>query len=364
MLAPLAHTRAAAAIAVSLLAAAAHAQWTVSVLHPPIGEASRAMGVRGGHQAGWVTMDGSQGHGRHASIWSGSAGTWIDLNPAVATGGSRIYGTDGATQVGLIFAEGQHRAGMWSGTADSYVSLHPQEAEWSVAYGVSGGTQAGCIRLADWLPRAVMWSGSADSWVDLAPAGAMGSYAYAADGDSQVGHAIVGGMQSASLWRGSAASWVNLNPAASTWSDAWGVHGDAQVGTVFIDDVLRASLWRGSKESWVDLHPAGADFSMGFGVFGEYQIGYASFGDFHRAGLWHGTADSWIDLHAFLPADFANSQATAVWNDGPFIHVAGWGHNLVTGRDEALLWSIPAPASLALLALSSLIGPVRRRRPA
>ena len=116
--------------------------------------------------------------------------------------------------------------------------------------------------------------------------------------------------------------------------------------------MYRASLWSGTAGSWVDLHPAGASESVALGTSGTQQVGAARVedvvGGVYRASLWSGTAASWVDLHSLLPGGpsaWRDSSAESIWSDGTTTYVAGSGHNLATGRGEALLWTLPLPPS-------------------
>jgi MYXO-CTERM domain-containing protein len=123
---------------------------------------------------------------------------------------------------------GSLRASLWSGTAASWVDLRPAGAGPSVAFAISGGQQVGYAEVRGW-PRASLWSGTAASWVNLNPAGLLSSNAWAISGGQQVGWANVGGAQHASLWSGTAASWVDLHaflPAGFSSSDALGISSD------------------------------------------------------------------------------------------------------------------------------------------
>ena len=117
------------------------------------------MGISGGQQVGFWQRDIHW----HASLWSGTEASWVDLHP---TGfeGSCANGISGGQQVGwatLSYAGITH-AGLWSGTAASWVDLNPAGATWSQANGVSAGYQVGS---AD--GHASLWNGTAASWVDL-----------------------------------------------------------------------------------------------------------------------------------------------------------------------------------------------------
>jgi hypothetical protein len=180
--------RLAALACLAVLAGTAHAEvWTVTVLHPPGAAQSVAEGVDGGQQVGWTRMVGNDA-----------------------------------------------RASLWRGTAASWVDLHPPGAAYSRAEGVHGGVQAGRTENADGRDRAALWRGTAASWVDLHPPAARESWARAVHGDLQVGGTLWDWPVPlrAALWRGTAASWVELHPPGAGGSEAYGVHGGQQVGEV------------------------------------------------------------------------------------------------------------------------------------
>jgi len=75
----------------------------------------------------------------HASLWSGTAGSWVDLNPAGASA-SNAWGVSGPLHVGGAVFSGFQRAGVWSGSAASWVDLHaflPSGFTHSVAKAIS-----------------------------------------------------------------------------------------------------------------------------------------------------------------------------------------------------------------------------------
>jgi hypothetical protein len=144
-------------------------------------------------------------------------------------------------------------ASLWSGSAASWVNLNPTGSTASEAWGGSGSNQVGYATLGG-VQEAALWSGTAASFVSLHPGGASSSRGHESDGSQQVGYAVVGGASHASLWTGTAGSWVDLNPSGATSSTAWGVLGGYQVGGAVIGGAQRASLWNGSAGSFVDLH--------------------------------------------------------------------------------------------------------------
>jgi hypothetical protein len=334
-----------AAVMIGAAASTASAQWTVVNLNPAGTLGSWGYGVGSGQQVGFAMVGPTVGHFR-ASLWSGSAASWVNLHPS-GMGYSIANGAADGQQVGEYFPAGFPRAALWSGTAASWVDLHPAGANTSRAFGVGDGQQVGTTD-----GRASLWSGSAASWVNLNPPPnpitgyTHSSEAYGASGGKQVGYTIAdGGVTSASLWTGTAASWVNLHPTGTETSITYATDGVQQVGMVRSLDtsIISASLWTGSAASWVNLQPTGSMTSIAYGVSGGQQVGRAQVGGIHRASLWSGTAASWVDLHSFLPAGFASSQAHSITTDGVNTYIIGKGFNGLTGRDEAVMWVGAAP---------------------
>src|ERR1043165_1218701 len=86
----------AAAVSVTLIAApSANAQWTVVNLNPNAGTDSACSGASGGQQVGRATVAGLE----RASLWNGTAASWVDLNPAASTQ-SWAYSASGVQQAG------------------------------------------------------------------------------------------------------------------------------------------------------------------------------------------------------------------------------------------------------------------------
>jgi|GEM_PF-1040107 len=314
-------------------------QWTIVNLDPAGSAQSYAYGVNGAEEGGWANVDGSN----HASLWSGTAASWVDLSPAGSLN-SHVYGVGDGLQAGDVQLSIGDHASLWNGTASSWVDLNPVGASQSQAYGVGGNQEVGYSLMADGASHASRWTGTAASWVDLSPPGTTQSQIWGTDGTQQGGLATVNGMGHASLWSGTAVSWVDLNPAGASQSQVYGVGSGHQVGVAELGDGSgHASLWSGSAGSWVDLSPNGAVLSFAQGASGGQQAGSDMFADGnYRAALWGGGADSWTDLQAFLPPEFTSSSATSIWSDGSHTYVAGFGFNSAVGHEQALIWVGPA----------------------
>lgn len=233
-------------------------------LHPPGATRSLVWGGGDGQQVGRASF-ASLTVPTRAMLWAGSAGSAVDLHPAGWAFSEAHDAADGQ-QVGVAQFSSAFvtSAVMWTGTAESFVRLDPPTGTGaSRALGTDGVQQVGT-----WVGgfggssaiRAALWSGSAASHVDLHPTGDSLSEATAVSHGQQVGWVQLpsqpGGdrPEVASLWTGSAASWVNLNPAGASSSRATGVFNGLQVGSARTAAGERASLWRGTAASWVDLH--------------------------------------------------------------------------------------------------------------
>ena len=329
-------------------AGVAHAQWTVTNLHPAGAASSGAGSTNGAQQAGAVTLEvpGTPNTLPHASLWSGTAESWVDLGSS-----SSVADMSGNQQVGYRSAPFP-RATLWTGTAASRVDLQPTGANESTAYATNGVQQVGYVRFGNANRSASLWSGTAESYVNLQPAGANMSFAYAINGTQQGGYVHVplpgnphSGVDRACLWYGTAESWVDLSPAGATWSSVRALSDTQQGGEAFVAGVRRASLWSGTAASWVDLSPAGASESFVWDMSHSYQVGVAYVDGVGHAGLWSGTSESWVDLHLFLPAEFTGSSAYGVWSDDTHVHVTGGAFNAVTNRSEAIMWTRLLPSA-------------------
>lgn len=315
------------------------ADWHVIRLHsdPVSPLSSYSYGTASGEQAGMIQVSSAK---VRACIWRGSPKSRIDLQPFGAEQ-SFLMATDGKQQVGFASFRGQWLAtvaGLWSGTAGSWVCLDPIGTQGaSRAYGVDNGRQIGSVDYSvDGDKRAVMWSGTAASMASLHPAAAWSSEGFGIQGESQVGQVTIErvGEPHASLWRGTPGSWIDLHPAGTEDSTAYAVFGNQQVGYVnYGKGVYHAALWSGSAQSWIDLHPGG-DHSMALAVWGGLQVGYVD----KRASLWSGTPGSWIDLNTFLPPVYSSARATDIRVEGDIIYISGYGYNKPARRTEALMW--------------------------
>lgn len=166
-------------------------------LNPGKGYVSVAYGVSGNQQVGVVD-------GGVASLWTGSAASWVNL------GSGQALGVWDGTQVGWA---GPFHAALWQGTAASMVDLNPPGFMTSEATGISHGEIVGSASSMNFT-HALLWTGSsASSAVDLNGVN-LSSAALATNGVQQVGYVSNqvppnGGHpmdQHAVVWTGTAAS--------------------------------------------------------------------------------------------------------------------------------------------------------------
>ena len=154
----------------SLLTLPANAQYQAINLSPPApffpqSEVSSAAAVEGGQQAGFSDNGGS-----HAALWSGSASSFVDLNPA-GFRSSQVLSTAGRQQAGSgISSSGDNspQALLWSGSAASAVNLNPAGSYTSQANGIGGGQEVGYGNggsSTNYQNNAFLWTGTAASAV-------------------------------------------------------------------------------------------------------------------------------------------------------------------------------------------------------
>jgi hypothetical protein len=365
----------------AVLSAPLLAGWTVTTLTPTGYMMSTARGVDDGQQAGVAHPYTNLGYYTqyHAGMWSGSSGTWADLNPAGCSTSSALAISDGkvaGSAFGTATGNKTH-AVLWNGSADNWVDLNPGGTMYvsSMAWGIHGSQQVGSVRAdlyGTTYSMASLWNSTAASWVMLDGGDSAESVALATDGTQQVGAVN----HRAMLWSGTAASKVSLAPANSRTSRATDIADGQQAGYAEFADayeniVAHAGLWTGTAASWVDLHPTGALFSShAYGVAGGWQAGSAQVWDnaqVAHAGLWHGSADTWTDLHHMLPSGYKESEAYDIEVSGDVITVAGYAVSASDGLYNSVIWTytpVPEPSSFLVMGsgLLGLCGFLRRRK--
>ncbi len=124
---------------------------------PPSGTTSSSFAaVEGNDWYGSVTQGST-----HAVRLNGNV--WTDLHPPAVAGGSYINDASGGQLVGYV---GSH-ASLWSGSANSWMSLAPAGSVGSQASACLAGYQVGDKSLATGGYHAMLWSGNSAAPVDL-----------------------------------------------------------------------------------------------------------------------------------------------------------------------------------------------------
>jgi autotransporter-associated beta strand protein len=159
-------------------------------LNPAGFSSSAALGTDTTNQVGYgiPTVVGLQPVSPHALLWSGTASSAVDLNPAGfsgsyanAVGSSPVLDPPGGAspplgggtqEVGYGYTGGKTHALLWTGSAGSVVDLNPTTGPVDIstisseALGTNGRQQVGWVSNGN-NPNAVMWYGSAESQVNL-----------------------------------------------------------------------------------------------------------------------------------------------------------------------------------------------------
>ncbi len=134
---------------------------------------SYAWSTDGTQQVGWGNSGGVTAD--HALLWTGTAASAVDLNPININGvvESQALGISGNQEVGVGIGNDTamgipKHALLWTGSAGSVVDLSPANAFDSAALATNGSQQVG---YADdgvmTFAHAMLWSGTATSGVDL-----------------------------------------------------------------------------------------------------------------------------------------------------------------------------------------------------
>lgn len=234
---------------------------TFVTLHPPTNPTvSYATAIGDGQQVGWVVTSGGS---TKACVWSGTASSYIDLDPSLSTH-SAAFGVGGGQQVGFANVSGQFRASLWSGSAASWVNLNPELATTSAANAVWQGQVVGVANIGG-VNHASLWLDSAASWLDLhaqLPTDFSSSVATDIWGDDQNTY-VVGYAFNTTTDRGEAILWTKPSCLASSTPD---LDCDGQIGGA--DLAIMLGAW---ETSGADLNrdgtTDGADLAILLGAW-------------------------------------------------------------------------------------------------
>lgn len=299
-------------------------------------------GVGDGQQVGTWT-DGAPGNSQ-AALLTGTASTLVRLAPSPYPYASWANDTAGGQQVGgvRLSYDTANRAALWQGTAGSFVDLQPAWASTSEAHGTDGLQQVGAASVGQDHFHAVLWSGSAASAVDLGyPSGFSWSSAKAVLNGVQGGFGAAPTGMHALMWTGTASSVVDLHPSGYSSSQVYGLGDGIQVGTGnrSSDGALRLLVWHGTAASATDVTPSGfSGYSTSvYDAAGPYVVGGRApvSGGGGHAYLWSIQGEA-TDLQALLPADYGTWYSDARGGDA-FGNAVGTV-TLAGVRSEAVLW--------------------------
>jgi hypothetical protein len=157
-------------------------------------------------------------------MWTGSAASWVDLNPP-GISHSTCSGVGDGQQVGTAVVNGSFHASLWTGTANSWIDLHPVGAQDSVAHAVDGGLQVGNTVSNFPFNYASLWYGTAGSHIDLhsfLPAQSYGSDAYDIWQNGSFTY-IVGGYHNPATNGDEAVMWISRMIVATSFSPVRGI---------------------------------------------------------------------------------------------------------------------------------------------
>ncbi len=112
-------------VAATFASSSTLAKWNVTRLHTPPMVSSSADAL----SANAIGGSANFGESTHATAWLGfSADSWVDLHP-LGFQASFVTGVSSGQQVGNALAgNGDSHAGYWTGTAASWVELNPIDA--------------------------------------------------------------------------------------------------------------------------------------------------------------------------------------------------------------------------------------------
>ena len=318
----------------------------------------------------------------HAWSWNLDTGG-NDIHPSTLSPGdwSFVFGVGPGTQVGFVELSSTQHAAMWSGTAGSYVQLNETGfSNRSSVAAINGGVAVGTGALTGpSQDQALVWATPGNTGVApvaLPTPGTFAGIAYVASGANGIsGTHVVGsatldapsGVSHAALWNITniaTPTFTVIHPTGFTDSTALGISGNQIVGSgdELISGLTHAILWTMSGDtvaSVTDLNPGGEfTVSEAFASNGVDEVGYAQDGDGNNhAMLWEGTAASAVDLSLLLPAgEFVSSQALGINDEGMIV---GLGIDTL-GNTHAIVWA-PEPGTLGILAIGAA-GLLRRRR--
>lgn len=326
--------------------------WSFEVLGAPAGLGAAAYGLGDGLVGGSATYpDPVYTSLGHPYLWPVLPGPGNDLTPPNSVGGA-VAAIAGGTQAGWYWwpytvpqqGTGYHKhACVWSGTASSYIDIQPSGWEYGSVSDTDGQHHVGTLHFDDSSTTSDghYWPASQKFAIKLTPSGDWGSSATCLDAGHQYGSVVHPfATVHAAKWSGTAASFENLNPIGSTWSYISDADDGLQVGRATFGGAHHAGLWSGSAASFIDLNPTGAVASEAVATGGGLQVGSIQLPGMNLYSIvWAGEADNYVDLAAFADSDhpFPQLRDIEVLSSGE-IRVTGSAFNQTTQQTDAVLF--------------------------
>jgi len=313
-------------------------------------------------------------------IWGSSPETVESLVPkeTIWVKGD-VRGTDRGVQAGVLSNanSSQAHATIWKGTAGSFIDLHPSDplAESSGCLAIRGSQVVGGVNYFN-SPTTTVTTGKATVWnletgtlTVLHPqrSGVFASRATATDGSRQAGVVTFTGNGGwhASLWSGTSESWVDLHPSSAfRSSEVNGMDALFQVGeAVTTLGKTRGALWQGTSTSFIDMTPSFASNAILNATLDGYHVGQALLSTGWTPGLWIGTdPNSFINLGQYLPAGWHGGNALSISRVGDTFYIGGSSGEPESGRGQAMLWTYTIPGPGVAWALGGGLWVMARRR--
>jgi len=163
---------------------------------------------------GTVTTDDDVGnYYSRATVWGPPSYYGALIHPAGVSNSFLSAVSDGR-QFGSIhtpYPGPQVHAAMWSGTAASFIDMNPPGHSTSGIAGAGDGQAVGSVD-GYTVSHAALWGYGPDSFQDLHPAGAASSSLLDCQEGLQVGTASIGGQTHAGIWSGTAEGFFDLHP--------------------------------------------------------------------------------------------------------------------------------------------------------
>lgn len=354
-------------LSLATLTPAAHAQWTMTNLHPATSTSSYALSTAAGKIGGYAYLPNPAR--QSAGMWPTPEVTaWVELAPlsppqvpstisTVQCVGGSLGNWQGGNWVHASGpGAGMNRACIWGNSAAGFSDLHPPTGYLrSAVTAITDGGQFGWVQDTSFINHACRWFWFVSSRVDMSPPGTASSAILAGDDTMQGGYfTFTGTPKRACVWYGSAANAFNFHPGGSYSSEInalfrTGNAAEAQlVGSFTVGPNVndgRACLWTISPEGNVmvySLHTEGIDAqsSVAYGVHGGVQVGNVTINNLTRASVWFGHANTREDPLPNLPVGTTQTEARGVFTTPTTITVVGM-INRPGGNWNAVAWTKP-----------------------